>query len=153
MKVIMGRKLIALGLVSCLLACFASGCATTKSKAAPNSPFTVVEQYISALNRRDLLVLTAYVAPDLTWYSHVNNERITEVAGREALTKTLASYFANNAQTHWTIEQAVVTGQAVAVRERSQWRADDSSGERVSLAVYEIADGRIARISYFLGAP
>jgi hypothetical protein len=36
------------------------------------------------------------------------------------------------------------------VRERSQWRADDGNGERVSLAVYEIVDGRIARITYFL---
>jgi limonene-1,2-epoxide hydrolase len=149
----MGKKPIALGLVSVLLLCFASGCATTQSKAASNSPLAIVEQYLAALNRRDLLVLTAYVAPNVTWYSLVNDERITEVSGRETLAKTLTSYFAHNSQTHWAIEQAVVTGQTVAVRERSQWRAADSNGERVSLAVYEILDGRIARISYFLDAP
>jgi limonene-1,2-epoxide hydrolase len=128
-----------------------SSCASTPSKqAAPTSPLTIVEHYLSALTRRDLLMLTAYVVPDVTWYSVVKGERITEVTGRAALTTSLTNYFASTQQTEWAIEQAVVVGQTVAVRERSQWRADDGNGERVSLAVYEIVDGRIARITYFL---
>ena len=130
-----------------------SSCASTPSKqAAPASPLTIVEQYLSALNRRDLLMLTAYVTPDVTWYSIVKGERITEVSGRQALAQTLTNYFASTQKTEWAIEQAIVVAQTVSVRERSQWRADDGNGERSSLAVYEIVDGRIARITYFLDA-
>jgi limonene-1,2-epoxide hydrolase len=128
------------------------GCATTPSKSSA-SPLAVVEQYHSALNRRDLLVLTAYVTPDVAWYSVVNGERIQEVSGRAALLETLRSYFAQNLKTHWAIESSTVVNQVVSVRERSQWQESDSSDERVSLAVYEVHDGRIARITYFLDAP
>jgi hypothetical protein len=139
------------GWVVVVLITLLSSCAATPSKnAAPHSPLPIVEQYLAALNRRDLLALTAYVTPDVAWYSVVHGERITELTGREALAKTLASYFAGTQKTQWTIEQATVVAQTVAVRERSQWSADDGSGDRVSLAVYEIVDGRIARISYFL---
>jgi ketosteroid isomerase-like protein len=130
-----------------------AGCATTTRQAKPatQSSLAIVEQYVAALNRRDLLALTAYVAPDVEWYSVVDDERILEVTGREALTQTLQRYFAQNQQTHWSIEHATVVDRRVAVRERSQWHSSDGqNGERVSLSVYELRDGRIARISYFL---
>ena len=133
-----------------VIALLSSCAAAPSAKPATHSPLTIVEQYLSALNRRDLLMLTAYVSPDLMWYSVVKGERITEVSGRAALAQTLSSYFARTQQTQWTIEQALVVAQTVSVRERSQWRADDGSGDRMSLAVYEIVDGRIARITYFL---
>jgi limonene-1,2-epoxide hydrolase len=135
---------------SLLLLCLLSACATTPFKAAAPTPLAVVEQYQSALNRRDLLVLTAYVTPDVTWYSVVNGERIQEVSGREELLQTLRNYFAQNQQTHWGIEHSTAVKQLVSVRERSQWSTADSSGERVSLVVYEVRDGRIASITNFL---
>jgi hypothetical protein len=142
-----GQRILTVILGLCML----SACATTQRKTAAQSPLVVVEQYLSALNRRDMLALTAYVAPDVAWFSLVNGERLQEVDGRDALIQTLRTYFAQNQKTTWQIEQSIVVDQKVVLRERSQWRADEGSGERVSLVVYELSDGRIARISYFLG--
>ena len=76
-----------------------------------------------------------------------------ELAGRDALRQALSSYFAQNQDTRWSIEQSMVVEQTIAVRERSAWRAAEGSGERVTLVTYELRDGRIARITYFLEAP
>jgi ketosteroid isomerase-like protein len=113
----------------------------------------VVEQYLAALNRRDLLMLTAYVTPDVEWYSLLNGQYLQEVAGREALATALKTYYAQNQQTLWTIEQSMLVQQKVVVRERSAWRSAAGPGERISLVVYELRDGRIARISHFLDSP
>ena len=130
-----------------------SGCAATRSKSSESSPLVVVEQYLAALNRRDLLMLTAYVTPDVEWYSMVKGERLKELAGRDALRQALTSYFSQNEDTRWSIEQSMVVEQNIAVRERSEWRAAEGSGERVTLVAYELRDGRIARITYFVDAP
>ena len=142
------RPLRALGFVLLALL-LATGCSTLKVK-EDSSPVTVVENYLSALNRRDLMVLTAYVEPNVTWYSVVKGERIQEVVGREALKETLRSYFAQNEKTEWRIEQVTTTDQTVAVRERSVWQSKSDHGARISLAVYEISGGRITRITHYL---
>jgi ketosteroid isomerase-like protein len=99
------------------------------------------------------MVLTAYVTPNIEWFSVLNGEYLQEVAGREELVKTLQTYYTQNQQTHWTVEQSMIVEQRVVVRERSAWRTAAGPGERVSLVVYELRDGRIARINYFLDAP
>jgi ketosteroid isomerase-like protein len=130
---------------------FASGCTTLRPKKA-TSPIVVVEKYLDALNRRDLMMLTAYVEPDIVWHSVIHGERIQEVAGREALAASLRNYFAQNERTEWHIEQVVTVDQSVAIRERSVWQSSGNSDARTSLAVYELHDGRIARITHYLRA-
>lgn len=129
----------------------ASGCTTLRTKNEA-SPLVVVEKYLAALNSRDLMMLTAYVEPGVIWYSVVNGERIQEVAGREALAASLRNYFAQNERTDWHIEQVITVDQSVAIRERSAWRSSSDNDARTSLAVYEIHDGRIARITHYLRA-
>jgi ketosteroid isomerase-like protein len=127
----------------------------------------VVAGYIAALNRRDLLALTAYVTPDVEWYSMVNGERLLELSGREALEKSLAQFFERYAKTRWVIETMQVvegrgtptdkdrensgsSGVVVGVAERSEWNEGGLLKARSSLGVYELSDGRIRRITYFL---
>jgi ketosteroid isomerase-like protein len=138
-------RCLLIGLLSVTIA----SCATTRSKKEA-TPLAVVENYLAALNRRDLLALTAYVEPNVVWYSSVKDERIQEVAGREVLVEQLRRYFAQHDETKWQIDQSIIAAQIVAVRERSTWRSSSAIGERVSVAVYEIHAGRIARITYFL---
>lgn len=126
------------------------GCAATPRHAEALSQRVVVERYLDALNRRDLLVLTAYVTPDVEWYSVVDGKRITEVSGRDALTQMLQTFFARTAHASWHIESALEQERYLAVRELSQWQDADGTGERTSLCVYEFDDGRIRRITYFL---
>ena len=130
------------------LALLLAGCASLPGRATPE--IEVVRNYHAALNRRDLLALTAYVAPDVQWYSQLADERVLEVSGREALTASLQAYFAQHAETYWSFESATVQGNSVAVRERSQWRTSSERDERVTLCVYELHDGRIRRVTQYL---
>jgi limonene-1,2-epoxide hydrolase len=140
----------------CLLATTLVGCAglsaapSAHSGQPPASGQIVIEKYLAALNRRDLLALTAYVTPDVEWYSMVNGERILEVSGRDALTQSLQQHFAGHANTTWSIEAAQTIGNHVAVTERSQWSEDGRVQSRSTLGVYEFVSGRIRRITYFL---
>ena len=130
-----------------------AGCASTAGLLAADvaavDPRGVVDGYIAAVNRRDLSALTAYVTPDVEWYSVANGERALEVAGREPLKKLLEQYFERYKRTRWTIERATAVNRSLAVAERSEW-GDDRLESRTSLGVYEIDDGRIKRITYFL---
>jgi ketosteroid isomerase-like protein len=140
-----------------LLAVLTAGCATTQAPdahgAAANDDLkAVIEAYYDAINRRDLGVLTAYVTPDVEWYSLVGGERILEVESREGLKDAFETYFGRFTETRATIESAWVVGQLVAVRERTQWSDGTLRGTGERLGVYELASGRIARITYFLPA-
>lgn len=149
----MSNRVVRLGLAACALIVFLTGCASTqRSSDGDSSNEAVVRNYHAALNRGDLLPLTLYVAPDVEWYTAVDDERILEVSGREALTEALRAYLARGQAASWSFDVALSQGAFVAVRERSRWRGADGRGERVSLCVYEIHDGRIRRITQYLSA-
>lgn len=138
-------------LAACVWAVFLTGCASPQHRAdGDRSAESVVRNYHAALNRGDLLPLTLYVTPDVEWYTVIDGERILEVSGREALTEALRTYFARDLNASWSVDSVVAQGAFVAVRERSHWRDAGERGERVSLCVYEIQDGRIRRITQFL---
>src|SRR5215831_13645179 len=98
------QPLMILRLAYCLL-CVGSlllaGCAAD-ARRADHPKADVVDEYIAALNKRDLLLLTAYVTPDVEWRSVVNGEAILEVAGRDALKSMLEKFFAQHERTHWS---------------------------------------------------
>jgi len=131
------------------------GCASIvrPSKAATQSSLSIVEQYLAALNRRDLLMLTAYVTPDVEWYSTIDGKRLQEVASRAELAQMLTRYFAEHQRTKWVIEQSSVAANFLAVTERSEWDEGEGIRSRTSLCVYELQDGRIRRMTYFLAVP
>jgi hypothetical protein len=112
----------------------------------------VIESYLKATNDRDLLMLTAYVTPDFEWVSLVGGERIVEVQSREALAATLREYFVRYPTSTLRNESLQVVDGFVVVSERSEWQASDGKGERTSLGVYELFDGRIRRVTYFLNS-
>lgn len=138
-----------------LVAALMVGCATTRPPAAlePGADGrAIVEAYYAAINRRDLLALPAYVSPDVEWYSFLGGERILEVASREGLKEAFEIYFARFTDTRATIEAAWVVGDLVAVREQTEWSDGTLRGSGERLGVFELADGRIVRITYFLPA-
>jgi limonene-1,2-epoxide hydrolase len=132
-----------------VLVVFVGGCASARAPST-STPLSVVENYLASLNRRDLLALTAYTTVDVEWYSVVEGERIQEVAGRDALAKSLTQFFDKYAAARWRVESSETVGGRVAVRERSEWSEGGRAQSRTTLGVYELSDGRIRRITYFL---
>jgi ketosteroid isomerase-like protein len=132
------------------LAALLSACASPRTKPEGAASRAVIENYLAALNRRDLLALTAYVTPDFEWVSMVDGERIVEVESREALAQTLRQHFARHEFYRWGAERMEVVGGAVAVTEYSEWRENEKPQSRTALGVFELTDGRIRRVTYFL---
>lgn len=130
------------------------GCATpphpTRSPTSTTAAQRLIENYLKATNERDLLVLTAYVTPDFEWISMVGGERILEVQSRESLAATLREYFAQYPTATIKIDKLQVVDDFVVVSEHNEWQTDEGRGERTSLGVYELFDGRIRRVTYFL---
>ena len=153
----MAKVRIAFFTIHLLISGLVSGCATHSSGTSgagsanhQTSSTTVVENYLAALNRRDLLALTLYLTPDVEWYSALDGERILEVSGREELKQMLTRFFSDHERTLWTPERIEAVENFVAVIERSQWSEGSRMESRDSLGVYELDSGRIRRITYFL---
>jgi len=138
-----------LGLL-CIVLLSACAAHPVKYSASDRSQLAVVENYLAALNRRDVLALTAHVDPAFQWFSAVDGERIEEVASREGLASMLTSYFRSNTSMQWRIESATAVDGKLAVEERTEWIEDGRMLSRHTLGVYELHDGRIRRVTYFL---
>jgi ketosteroid isomerase-like protein len=137
--------------LACLaLAALLSACSSQRIKPDGASSRAVIESYFAALNRRDLLALTAYVTPDFEWVSMVDGERIVEVESREALTENLRRHFERHEFFRWSAERVDVVGSIVGVTEHSEWREDGAPQSRTTLGVIELQDGRIRRVTYYL---
>jgi ketosteroid isomerase-like protein len=105
-----------------------------------------VRSYFSAVARRDWSALTAYTTPDIEWYSVADGQHALESSGREALVQLLQQFFAREPGTQWSIDSELSTGDYIAVSERAR----GEQGGRRSLGIYQLQDGRIRRITYFL---
>lgn len=119
------------------------------SSACAQSPDEVVERYMAAYNDHDVDAMLELVDPDIQWLN-IDGDRISvETEGAEALAEAMRGYFEAVPSTRSSIESMMVSGNRVSVRERAHWTSSGQSRSRAALSVYEIADGRIARVWYF----
>lgn len=131
------------------------GCGTGEESARPNAAETspaleAVHEHMAAFNRHDVEGMVARVARDFVWLSVSGDEVTVEARGRETLAEGMRSYFASLPTVRSEVEENMVSGRFVVVRERATWTSD--SGEertQASLGVYEIDDGLIQRVWYY----
>lgn len=119
------------------------GCATPRMPAP-------MDRWIDAFNRHDVEAMTAEVAPDFEWFM-VDGEKVSvETRGVDALRESMRGYFEGLPSARSKVEQVMVSGAYVTLRERASWTS--KSGEPKSqsaLAVYELSDGKLRRAWYF----
>lgn len=134
-----------------LLAGCAAGPRQVESKVQSTSPaLQVVQDQVDAFNRHDVEAMAAQVAPGFVWFSIRGDEMSAEVRGREALAEGMRSYFASLPTVRSQIEEVLVSGAFVTLRERAIWT--DGSGQEQSqaaLGVYEVRNGLIQRVWYY----
>lgn len=152
----MGRMWLAVG--AAFMAGWAgascSGPPEAESDAEVVGPLAVVQGHVDAFNRHDAEDLLSWVSPAVEWVNVQGSIMSVEVRGREMLRDYMATYFEAQPTVRSEIEEAVVTGDFVAVRERASWTAADG-GERsqASLGVYHVRDGMIQRVWYYPVVP
>ena len=120
----------------------------------PDGPLAVVRGHMDAFNRHDAEDLLSWVAPAVEWLTVRGSVMSAEVRGRDMLRDYMATYFEAQPSVRSEIEEAVVTGDFVAVRERASWTARDGEARsQASLAVYHVRDGLIQRVWYYPVVP
>ncbi len=152
----MGRMLLAAG--AALMAGWAgascSGPPEAENDAELVGPLAVVQGQVDAFNRHDAEDLLSWVSLAVEWVNVQGSITSVEVRGREMLRDYMATYFEAQPTVRSEIEEAVVTGDFVAVRERASWTAPDGEERsQTSLAVYHVRDGLIQRVWYYPVVP
>ena len=117
-------------------------------------PLAVVRGHVDAFNRHDAEDLLSWVSPAVEWVNVQGSVTSVEVRGREMLRDYMATYFEAQPTVRSEIEDAVVAGDFVAMRERASWTAPDGEERsQASLAVYHVRDGLIQRVWYYPVVP
>lgn len=117
-------------------------------------PLAVVQGHMDAFNRHDPEDLLSWVSPAVEWLNVQGGITSVEVRGREMLRSYMATYFEAQPAVRSEIEEAVVTGEFVAVRERASWTTPDGEERsQAALAVYHVRDGLIQRVWYYPVTP
>ncbi|MXY30954.1 MAG: nuclear transport factor 2 family protein [Gammaproteobacteria bacterium] len=152
----MGRMWLAVG--AALMAGWAgascSGPPEAESDAEEVGPLAVVQGHVDAFNRHDAEDLLSWVSPAVEWVNVQGSITSVEVRGREMLRDYMATYFEAQPTVQSEIEEAVVTGDYVAVRERASWTTPDGEERsQASLGVYNVRDGLIQRVWYYPVVP
>lgn len=104
---------------------------------------------MSAYNAHDIPAMLALVHPDVQWLSVEGDSVSVQTDGAEALAESLQGYFQSIPSSRSTVESMMEAGRFVTVWERAHWERGGKPASQSSLAVYEIADGRIVRIWYY----
>lgn len=151
------RKMLSATCALAVLAWAGAACSESsdaESDAEATGPLAVVAGHMDAFNRHDSEDLLSWVAPAVEWLNVQGSVTSVEVRGREMLRDYMATYFEAQPTVRSEIEEAVVTGDFVAVRERAFWDAPDGEERsQASLGVYHVQDGLIQRVWYYPVTP
>lgn len=110
----------------------------------------IVRDYTAAFNARELDRMLAFTTDEVEWLSIDGAKVTTETAGRDLLRDAMEIYFRDCPSCRSELLWIEAAGSRVAAFERASWTAKDGREKsQSSLSVYELVDGRIARVSYF----
>ena len=118
------------------------------------TPISVVREYVTAFNAKDLDAMLMAVARDVVWMS-VAGDSLTDVGrGIDAFRQMIAGYFRAVPSARSELIEIDATGPWVTTHERTRWDASSSgvSGQ-TSLVVYEVRDRLIRRAWFYPSLP
>ena len=88
-------------------------------------------------------------APDMQWMSVSGHDVSVETSGHEALKTAMSGYFENVPSARSEIRQLHQSGTFVYALEQASWSVGDATKSQCSMAVYELADGKLKHVWYF----
>lgn len=120
------------------------------TRAASVAPHPTITAYSDAYNAQDLAAMRALMHDDIEWLSVNGSDIVVEVAGKDALSEAMTSFFEDPNMATGTHKGWSVNQDYVAVTETAHWT--NKAGEAQSqsaLTVYELKDGLIRRVYYY----
>ena len=121
-----------------------AGDTTTNTTLGPNaSPEAIVDGHLAASNRRDLEGFLSFYAEDAVLANHPN--QVTQTGKAEMRTRYQLRF--SNPNLHAEIIKRVTFGRFVIDHERVV-AAPPAEGTLDAVAIYEIKDGKIVRVTF-----
>lgn len=120
---------------------------TTAPQAAPASPEAIVDAQLEAYNERDLDAFLASYSEDVVLATYPN---VVTQTGKAEMRARYAKSFANP-NVRAEILRRIVLGNTVIDHERIT--APPAKGQLEAVAIYEIAGGKIVRVTFVEDAP
>lgn len=128
---------------------FLSACEAARSpqNAVPKS---IISEHVRAFNAGDVEAMAKMQHPDIEWLSVSGSNISIEVAGRDALAKSMTEYFKSPTKVTGTLRDWSINVPYVSVTETAAWTATDGTKKsQSSLTVYELEDNLIRRVWYY----
>ena len=113
------------------------------------NPLDIVNEFIAALERKDLDAACAMVTPDCEY----DNVPLVKVHGPDGIKAVLEPMFANCATIDWVIHREAATGNLVFNERLDRFEMPHGWVELPVAGVFEIRDGRIALWRDYFDAP
>ena len=108
-----------------------------------------VRLFVKAFNHQDISGMLDLVAPDMRWMS-ISGQKITiETATQTELGNAMSGYFKSASGITSEIRFLSESGNFVYALEEAFWSVDDVEKSQCSMAVYELAEGKIQHVWYF----
>jgi len=113
-------------------------------------PKSIISEHLRAYNAGDAEAMAKMQHPDIQWLMVDGNTISVEVAGREALMKSMKSYFQTRTKVTSRLRDWNVNSPYVSVTETVSWAASDGRQKsQSSMTVYELEDNLIRRVWYY----
>lgn len=126
---------------------------SNSASAQDDDPTIVVRAFSDAFNAHDVDAMIALVSDDFAWLAIAGDSVTVEARGPEQLRAGMGGYFAGIPSVRSEMGDMTVTGSFVSFTERVFWDGPEGEQTQASLAVYEVADGRIQRAWYYPSIP
>lgn len=108
-----------------------------------------LRQFIDAFNARKLEAMLSLVTDDVKWFSLAGDKLTTETADKDSLRKFMENYFKSCPTCRSKITNVNQNSNRVTMTETASWKTDKGTQFNNSFAVYEFANGKIARVYYY----
>lgn len=124
---------------------------TSATMAQSNSVLTTLQDQVDAFNERDVERLAKNVSENFKWYYLGSDTLMLEVEGRQNFQQAMEGYFSSFSWVESNITDYVVIGNRITFKEEVSYRTQSGDiATSSSMGIYEIKDGVITRVWYFL---
>jgi hypothetical protein len=107
----------------------------------------VVRGLMEAFNAHDTETLMHLVTDDVKWLYIIHSDSLSiETSGRVETEHAFIDYFKSVPSIRSEIEDLIVSGNYVAVRERVFWEKDGELLSKSSFSVYQIRDNKVSNV-------
>lgn len=131
-----------------------SACANPTGKSSSEQvqliPKIVITAHMDAFNRGDVAAMSKMQHQNIEWLNIENSILKAEVSGRDALAKSMETYFQSPSRVKGTLTKWNLNGDYVSVTETVKWTdVDGIAKSQSALTVYQMEDNLIRRVWYY----